>query len=53
MRASGVVERHPVLDHTPGLEAVGDFFEINGLLLQAASQPFDKDVVQITPASIH
>ena len=34
MGAFGVVEGHPVLDDTAGLEAIGDFFEIDGFLLQ-------------------
>ena len=41
MRAFGVVERHPVADHSPGLEAVGDFFEIDHLLHERAPQPPD------------
>lgn len=51
-RPLGVVECHPVLDDTPGLEAVSDFFEIDRLLLQAAPQPFDKDIVQISASVV-
>ena len=47
MRTLGVVEGHPVFDDSSGLEAVLDFFEIDGLLLEAAPQPFDEDVVEV------
>ena len=44
----GVVECYPVLDDPPGLEAVTD-----RLLLQAAPQPFDEDIVEVTATPIH
>jgi hypothetical protein len=31
MEPLGVAEGHPVADHPPGLEAVGDFFEVDRL----------------------
>ena len=49
----GVVECHPVLDDPPGLEAVTDLLEIDRLLLQAAPQPFDEDIVEVTATPIH
>jgi len=49
----GVVEGHPVLDDTLGLEAVGGFFEIDRLLLQAVPQPVDKSIVRIAAAPIY
>jgi len=49
----GVVECHPVLDDPPGLEAVTDLLKIDRLLLQAAPQPFDEDIVEVTATPIH
>ena len=48
----GVVECHPFLDDPPGLEAVTDLLEIDRLLLQAAPQPFDEDIVEVTATPI-
>ena len=53
MGAFGVVVGHPVLDHPTGLEAITDFFEIDRFLFQAAPQPFDDDVVEISAPGIH
>ena len=53
MRPLSVVECHPILDHAPGVEAVGDFFEGDRFLFQAAPEPFDKDVVQIAATPIY
>ncbi len=33
---------HPFLDHAPGLDAVVDFFEVDGVLRQGAPQAFDE-----------
>ena len=49
----GVVECHPVLDDPPGLEAVTDLLEIDRLLLQAAPQPFDEDIVEVSSPTVH
>ena len=48
MGPSGVVESHPVLDDAPGLEAIGDFLKVDGLLFQASPETFDEDVVHVT-----
>ena len=53
MRALGVVKADPVVDDPFSLEAVGDFMQIDGLLLQGSPQPFDEDVVQITAPTIY
>lgn len=53
MRPLGVVEANPVIDDPLGLEAVGDFMQINGLLLEGSPEPFDEDVVKVAPPSIH
>ena len=53
MRPLGVVEPDPVVDDPFGLEAVGDFVQIDGLLLQGPPEPLDEDVVQIATAPIH
>jgi len=47
---AGVVESHPALADASDLEAVSDFFEIDRLLLQAAPESFDDDVVEVSPA---
>ena len=52
MRPLSVIEADPVVNDPFGLEAVGDFMEINGLLLQGTPEPFDEDVVEIAPAPI-
>ena len=53
MGAPGVVKDHPVLDDAAGLEAIVDFFKVDGLLLQAAPQSFDEDVIKVAPAPVH
>ena len=45
MRAFNVVASHIFGDPLPGLEAVGDLFEIDRLLLEHVPQVFDADVV--------
>ncbi len=53
MRALGVVEHYPVADYAPGVEAVGDFFEIDRFLFQGPPEPFDEDVVHAAAPAIH
>ena len=53
MRALGIVKANPVIDNPFRLEAIGDFMQIDGLLLQGSPQSFNKDVVQITAPTIH
>ena len=49
----GVMECHPVLDDRLGLEAIGDFVEVDRLLLQGSPQTFDEDVFEVSAPSIH
>lgn len=49
----GVVERYPILDHAPGLEAIIDLFEIDRFLLQAPPQSLNEDVVEVSASTIH
>lgn len=49
----GIVECHPVVDHPPGFEAVGDFLKVDRLLLQGSPQALDEDVVEIPAAPVH
>lgn len=53
MRVFAVVEPYPVIDDPLGLEAVSDFVQIDGLLLQGSPEPLDEDVVQIAAPPIH
>ena len=53
VRALGVVEADPVIDDPFCLEAVGDFMQVNGLLLQRPSQPFDEDIVEVSSPTVH
>lgn len=53
MGALGVVERHPFADHPPGLEAVGDFFEIDRFLLERPPEPLNEDVVHAPAPTVH
>ena len=53
MRALRVVEPNPVIDDPFCLEAVGDFMQIDGFLLQRPPQPFAEDVVEIAAPTIH
>jgi len=52
-RALSIVKANPVIDDPFRLETVGNFTQIDGLLLQGSPQSFNKDVVQITPPDIH
>lgn len=49
----GVVDRHPIFDDAPGLEAISDFFEIDRFLLKAAPEPFDEDVVEVEAPTVY
>ncbi len=48
-----VAECPPVLDETPGLETIVDFFEIDRLLLQGAPKTLDTDAVEVSAAALH
>ncbi len=51
--ALGVVELDPAGNHAPSMEAILDFSQINGFLLQWPPQPLDEDVVHAASAPIH
>jgi hypothetical protein len=53
VRAFAVVEPYPVIDDPLGLDAVSDFVQVDGLLLQGSPEPLDEDVVQIAAPPIH
>ena len=52
VRALRIVKADPVIDDPFCLETVGDFMQIDGLLLQGPPQFFNLDVVQITAPAI-
>lgn len=52
MRSLGVVEFEPLVDDAFGLESVPQFVQIDGLLFKGPPQPFDEDVVEVSPPSI-
>ena len=53
VRPFAVVESDTVVDDPFGLAAFSDFMQIDGLLFQLPSQPFNEDVIQITAPHIH
>ena len=53
VRALRIVKADPVIDDPFCLETVGDFMQIDGLLLQGSPQSSNKDVVAITAPAIH
>ena len=53
VRALRVVEPDPIIDDAFCLEAVSDFVQINGLLLERPPQPFDEDVIEVATPTIH
>ena len=48
MRPLEVVKADPVIEDPFCLEAVSDFVQVDGLVLERSSEPFDEDVVEIT-----
>ena len=52
VRPLEVVKADPITDQAPGLEAVGDFVQVDRLVFERAPQPFDEDVVH-APAPCH
>src|SRR6516165_5029876 len=53
VRPAVIIEAKPLTDADARLEAVGIGLQMDLLMLQAAPQPFDEDVVQPAPAAIH
>ena len=53
MRALRIVELDPVIDDPFCLEPVSDFVQIDGFLLEGSPEPFDKDIVEVSPPPIH
>ena len=48
-----VVEVDPLADDAPGLEAVGELAQIDGLVFERAPQPLNEDVVQAPAPAVH
>lgn len=48
-----VVKSDPAVDDAFGLEAVLQFVQLDGLLLQGPPQTLDKYVVEVSPPTIH
>ncbi len=48
-----VVEVHPLADNLFGLEAVGQFMQVDGFIFERAPQTFDEDVVHAPAPPIH
>ena len=53
VRPFDVVEADPLVDDTPGLEAVGKVVQIDSLVFERAPQSLDEDVVQATAPAVH
>ena len=53
MWALSVVKIKPITDHPLGDEAIRHLMQIDRLVFQAAPQPFDEDIVQLTAPAIH
>ena len=49
----GSVEADPLADDAPGLEAVGELMQIDGLVFERTPQPLDKDVVHAPAPAVH
>ena len=49
----GVVEVDPLCNDPFGLEAVGQFMQVDGLIFERAPQAFDEDVVHAPAPPIH
>ena len=48
-----VVKSDLAVDDAFGLEAVLQFMQVDSLLLEGSPEPFDEDIVEITPPPIH
>lgn len=53
VRPLGIVEPDPVVDDAFGFEAVLQFVQINGLLLEGSPQALDEDIVEVSPPTIY
>ena len=53
VRPLGVVELHPPGDDPLGLEAVGEFVQVDGLVLERTPEAFDEDVVHAPAPAVH
>ena len=49
----GRVEADPLADDAPGLEAVGERMQTDGLVFERTPQPLDKDVVHAPAPAVH
>ena len=48
-----VVKSDPAVDDAFGLEAVLQFVQVDSLLLERSPEPFDEDVVEVSPPPVH
>jgi len=53
VRPFAVVKADPVGDDALGLEAVGEFVQVDRLVFERAPQPLDLDVVHAAAATVH
>lgn len=53
MGPPSVVKGHPIADHPPDLEAVGDFFEVFRPLLERPPEVFNEAVAYAPAATTH
>ena len=53
VRPIGILKANSVIDDPFRLKSVGNFMQIDGLLLQGSPQSSNKDVVAITVPAIH
>ena len=51
--ALGIVKRHPPGNHLLGLEAVRELMQVDGLVLEGASQALDEDVAHAPARVVH
>ncbi len=53
MGTLGVAEADPLADDTLGVEAIGEFVQMDRLVFERAPQPLDEDVVHAAAAAVH
>ena len=53
MRLLGIVKIDPVFDDAFCLKSVSNFVQIYDLLLQRPPHPFDEEIVEVSPKTVH
>jgi hypothetical protein len=53
VRPLGIVKIDPVFDDAFYLKSVSNFMQVDGLLLQRPPHPFDEEIVEVTPTTVH